>query len=271
MAVVTDVTIERLMKRKLIRMVPFIEKGLTPVGYDVHASDVTVVREDGQARVIDPVDGDFVVPPGAQFLVLTREYLVLHHSLAASIHSQVGLVSMGMSHISTTIDPGWSGRLLLSMVNLTSRAIKVPADHAIATIIFHTTTAPAKRPNNRPKHRSDLIDQLLERDQRKLRALGVDVADRLKDEVDERYRDEAAGSMLGLWDREGRQQVWRWLGAAALFAFGAAMLFGGEAVFELAGPMFPSLGYEHFFPVQISTALAAMGAAYVVWTRKPTE
>jgi len=271
MAVMTDVTISKLMRSRLIKIVPFIAKGLTPVGYDVHASDVTMIREGGETRVIDPVDGVFAVPAGAQFLVLTREYLVLHRSLAATIHSQVGLVSMGMSHISTTIDPGWSGRLLLSMVNLTTREIRVPADHAIATIIFHTTTAPAKRPNNRPKHRSDLIDQLLERDQRKLRALGVDVAERLKDEEDARYRNEAAGSMLGLWDREGRQQVMKVLTCAALFVIGACMLFGGEAVFALVSPMYPSLDYEQFFPVQISTALAAMGGAYVLWTRDPTD
>lgn len=262
MAVMTDVTIRKLVKNKRIQIVPFTEEGLTPVGYDVFSSDITMIRQAGVTRLVDPVGGCFIVPAGAQFLAMTREQIALAPNVAATIHSQVRLVSLGMSHISTTIDPGWDGRLLLAMVNLSGAELKIEADQAIATIVFHTVTAPSKKRHGRAAGRIDIIEQdLLKREEAKLLRLGQGILDaakpRLLDQEDTQNRRAHAEFLAG----EGRRTFARRFFALLVIGGAIAAVCFYRQIWAIAQIVFPDVEAEVF------VAVVALLAGVLVWAR----
>ena len=57
-------------------------------------------------------------------LVLTRESVAISESLTGAFYSKVKVVSDGFGHVSTTLDPGWDGKLLISLNNPTNKKIK---------------------------------------------------------------------------------------------------------------------------------------------------
>ena len=66
------------------------------------------------------------------------------NSVAALIESKVRLVSKGISHISTTIDPGWQGTLLLTFSNQSNNQIVIYDGHPVATIVFFYLSTPVQ-------------------------------------------------------------------------------------------------------------------------------
>lgn len=113
---------------------PFEEKNVTAVGYDVSVGNFVYVL--GQA-LLSPSNGVYRVPSGATIQILTKETMWLSSKLAATIHSRVLLVSRGLAHISTTIDPSWAGPLLITTTNLSKTELALPEHGTFATVMFH--------------------------------------------------------------------------------------------------------------------------------------
>lgn len=82
------------------------------------------------------------IPPGHTFSFNTKEDIHLGSGVAALVESKVKLVSKGVSHISTTIDPGWQGTLLLTLSNLANNDLVLYDDDPIATIVFFYLSTP---------------------------------------------------------------------------------------------------------------------------------
>jgi hypothetical protein len=90
------------------------------------------------------VDGSFRIPSGATVQILTKEAMSLSSKVVGTVHSRVLLVSRGLSHISTTIDAGWSGPLLITTTNFSGGYIAVSPGQTFATVMFHTLQSRSK-------------------------------------------------------------------------------------------------------------------------------
>ena len=121
---------------------PFEEKNVTAVGYDVSVGNFVYVLGQG---LLSPSNGVYRVPSGATIQILTKETMWLSSKLAATIHSRVLLVSRGLAHISTTIDPSWAGPLLITTTNLSKTELALPEHGTFATAA--TLLPPALRSN----------------------------------------------------------------------------------------------------------------------------
>ena len=120
---------------------PFEEKSVTAVGYDVSVGNFVYVLGQG---LLTPQNGIYRIPSGATVQVLTKETLWLSSKLAGTVHSRVLLVSQGLAHISTTIDPSWVGPLLITTTNLSKIEFSLPEGGTFATIVFHTLKTQTK-------------------------------------------------------------------------------------------------------------------------------
>lgn len=67
----------------------------------------------------------FELQPGDSALALTRETIWVSGSIAGTFHSKVAYAAKGLGQISTTLDPGWQGQLLISMNNPNKFPIKI--------------------------------------------------------------------------------------------------------------------------------------------------
>jgi len=70
-------------------------------------------------------------------LVGTNEYIELSESIGASLYTPIRNTDIGLSHISTIIDPGWKGILQIGLTNTSKKAKDLSFLAPICTLRFH--------------------------------------------------------------------------------------------------------------------------------------
>ena len=154
----TDTDIVKLLGKEIV-IDPFDDNGLTSIGYDLSVGEFVYSLSRG---LLTPNDaGQYTIKPGESILVLTKEFLWVSGQLGGTFHSKVSMVSQGYSHISTTLDPHWSGPLLIATSNRSTRKLSLQAGQKFVTIVFYRTPSPATRPHQKPPARRDILFQLL--------------------------------------------------------------------------------------------------------------
>lgn len=125
----TDTQIRHAIKNKDIIIYPFSESNLTPVGYNFSFSKFILSLN---KRNFVPILFDakskceyFILKPNETVLALTHETVSVATDIGGTFHSKVSLVSIGLGHVSTTLDPGWQGQLLVPLNNPTKHSIRV--------------------------------------------------------------------------------------------------------------------------------------------------
>jgi len=157
MTLLTDVDIRKALGKDIV-IEPFLEDLLTPVGYDFTVGDFVFSLEKG---LLEQKDGVYHLPPKSTIQILTKESLWVSDRIGGTFHSKVSLVSKGLSHISTTLDPGWYGPLLITLRNNMDREIPIKTDDAFVTLIFFKVLTPTQSKHMKPAFRKDiLISQL---------------------------------------------------------------------------------------------------------------
>ncbi|MFB2768796.1 deoxycytidine deaminase [Pelatocladus sp. BLCC-F211] len=144
---------------------PFDKKYLTPVGYDLRVGKE--VFSWNKKRVIEiEKDGSIQIEPNDTIVIKTLEDISLSKKVSATIHAMVSkIITKGFSDISTTVDPGWSGKLLISIHNHRDSYTELRFAEPFCTICFYSVGIAAKTNLGRPIDRDDLWDQLLEKAQ----------------------------------------------------------------------------------------------------------
>lgn len=103
------------------------DKRLTPVGFNLSFS--LFIVSVNKKRLCDVfLHGEslqITIEPGDTILALTNEIIWVSSNYAGTLHSKVSYVSKGLGHISTTLDPGWAGQLLISISNPNNRSIDI--------------------------------------------------------------------------------------------------------------------------------------------------
>ncbi|MFB0515598.1 MAG: deoxycytidine triphosphate deaminase, partial [Candidatus Neomarinimicrobiota bacterium] len=122
MSLLTDVDIQKALGKDIV-IEPFSKDSLTPVGYDFTVGNYVLSLEQG---LLNPNhQGFYELPPKSTVQILTKESLWVSGRIGGTFHSKVSLVSKGLSHISTTLDPGWYGPLLITIRNNIDKPIRI--------------------------------------------------------------------------------------------------------------------------------------------------
>jgi deoxycytidine triphosphate deaminase len=110
-----------------ISIFPYDKSRLTPLGYNLTASDFVFSTTQKMLLEVKSNDSEKYVeiPAGDTALVLTREYVSVSSIIAGTFHSRVRTVSSGFGHISTTLDPEWKGPLLIAVNNPSNQKRKL--------------------------------------------------------------------------------------------------------------------------------------------------
>lgn len=87
-----------------------------------------------QKSIYDPNTGKIIIPASDTALIETAECLAVSDRIGGTYHSIVGLVSRGIGHISTTLDPGWIGSSLMAMHNTTNKDIDILTGQRIVSV-----------------------------------------------------------------------------------------------------------------------------------------
>ena len=153
-------TTENWGDKNKIYLYPFDEKSLTPVGYDIRVgekyssalkTDHFTLRE-GELIEIKPKDTILITS-------LEKIGMPKNRKISALILSQVSKVSKGLSHISTTIDPDWEGKLLIAIHNHSRDKVELRFGEPFCTVVFFENKSPSTKDCCKIPDRLDIYEQ----------------------------------------------------------------------------------------------------------------
>jgi len=80
-------------------------------------------------------------------LIETKEIIYVSPRIGGTYHSKVGKVSKGLSHIGTTLDPGYIGTSLISVCNNNDSSIELDVGDTLVSVILYYLKTPTKYRN----------------------------------------------------------------------------------------------------------------------------
>ncbi|HEU5377764.1 MAG TPA: hypothetical protein VFV38_20265 [Ktedonobacteraceae bacterium] len=217
MTVLTDVDIKRVLGKDIV-IEPYSPNALTPVGYDFSIGDFVFSLEYG---LLDPQNDCYMLPAKSTVQILTKESLWVSGRIAGAFHSRVSLVSKGLSHISTTLDPGWYGPLLITLRNNTDKEISLKVGSFFVTLMFFRVQTPTRTPSWKPEFRKDILTtQLSNQTERYIEKIQLilgnpRILEEFKHKVEAANRPMYSKIWLSVQNR-GWREMWRGIGIVAL-------------------------------------------------------
>ncbi|HEY9804720.1 MAG TPA: hypothetical protein V6D25_30585 [Leptolyngbyaceae cyanobacterium] len=140
---------------------PFELKSLTPVGYDIRVGIEAFSKKKRKVILIEK-DGKINIEPNEIVVIRTLENITLSKKVSATIHSIVSqTIDNNLSNISTTIDPGYSGTLLIQISNLHNSSVQLNFKEPLCTICFYNVNSPSKVNRGTENDRDDIWRRLI--------------------------------------------------------------------------------------------------------------
>lgn len=169
-----DIQIDKARKAGELVICPYSENNLTPVGYNLSFSRFIVsLRKKAFVKIRHKGnEWFFYLRSHETVLVLTRETIWVSKFIGGTFHSKVSLVTKGLGHVSTTLDPGWNGQLLVPLNNPTRERIKIVIAHDennakvfetfLTMVLFRAQEASLNTRSDNKAGRIELLEEILE-------------------------------------------------------------------------------------------------------------
>ena len=152
MIILADPEIRNLVKEKAM-IVPFDEKKLQAVSYDISSSDIVMayqsldkavdLRNKKQmelvTRKIDITKG-YHIKPNEYLLVKTKEKFFIPANMTAHVRPRTTFNRFGLVVSDQHMNPNFKGYLYLGLYNATPNIIDIYPDLAIAQMVFEEVT-----------------------------------------------------------------------------------------------------------------------------------
>lgn len=144
MAVLRREDILEYINNNRILIEPFIEKNLEPASYDLELGSILKAG----TGMINLNDGDdFVLQSNEWASVSSKEIIQIPNDLCATYGIRSNITRRGLVHFGgPQIDPGYKGRLFVSVYNPTLEPINLRVGQEFFTIIFHKLTGEVSVP-----------------------------------------------------------------------------------------------------------------------------
>lgn len=136
-----------------------ISYGLSSYGYDVTLAPVFKVFEGNSDLVIDPKHFDdqccveyygdtCIIPPNSLALGYTNEYFNIPKDVLSICLGKSTYARCGIHVLTTPLESGWSGQVVIEIANLTPNPVKIYANEGIAQFLFIKGASQCKTPYN---------------------------------------------------------------------------------------------------------------------------
>jgi deoxycytidine triphosphate deaminase len=156
MTALSDQDIKRELGKNIL-IYPFRSKNIKNASYNLTASKLawslqtkTSIYQEDQSDNNKP--GKLVIPPNTTALIETLETIWVSSRICGTYHSKVALVSKGLGHIGTTLDPEYIGLSLITVHNHSDKDIEIipEQDTFVSLMFFYVKTGSSCSDNNSP-------------------------------------------------------------------------------------------------------------------------
>lgn len=167
------------------------DERLTPAGFNFSFTNfiISLNKKEPCDLQINEKTGEiyFNLAAGDTALALTRETIWVSGKYAGTFHSKVGFAAKGLGQISTTLDPGWKGQLLISINNPNKNDVpvvigeRIKPDNTIKyrtfiTLCLYALETPATKRSDNTSGRLEIIDEVLAQNFEKNSSLIFDIS-----------------------------------------------------------------------------------------------
>jgi dCTP deaminase len=131
MAVLSDTDIEQALQNKKLGIEPFIQKNLTPNGYDLSIDEVYLRITNEHIK-----DGVAVIPPLTWFAISTKEFITMGPQITSQLWIRSSYARKGIMASFGKVDAGFHGTLTFGCFNASDKEVEIPVGDRFCQIVF---------------------------------------------------------------------------------------------------------------------------------------
>jgi len=131
MAVLSDKNIRELIRNGELSIEPFVEKNLTPNGYDLTIDEIYIKKTDQYIK-----DSIAKIPPLTWFAVSTREFVKMGAKVVSQLWIRSSYARKGIIASFGKVDAGFHGTLTISCFNASHEEVEMPIGDRFCQIVF---------------------------------------------------------------------------------------------------------------------------------------
>lgn len=121
---------------KNILIHPFHLENLGPFSYDLCVGDEGLALRT-KRRIPVAKKKEIIMKPSDIFLVMTQEYIGLPRDFAGSVMPRFCFVREGIIQSMTKIDPTWFGKIIVAIINYSTKPFRLVHGHPFCTLVIH--------------------------------------------------------------------------------------------------------------------------------------
>ena len=131
MSILSDRDIKRLIDNSSLGIEPFIEKNLTPNGYDLSIEEVYIRKTEEHIK-----KGIAVIPPLTWFAISTKEFVKMGPQITSQLWIRSSYARKGVMVSFGKVDAGFHGTLTISCFNSNDKPLEIPIGDRFCQIVF---------------------------------------------------------------------------------------------------------------------------------------
>ena len=131
MSILSDLDIKKSMDNNDLGIEPFIEKNLTPNGYDLSIEEVFIKKTDKFIK-----EGMAVIPPLTWFAISTKEFVKRGPQITSQLWIRSSYARKGVMASFGKVDAGFHGTLTISCFNSNDEPLEIPIGDRFCQIVF---------------------------------------------------------------------------------------------------------------------------------------
>jgi deoxycytidine triphosphate deaminase len=157
MSILSDRDFRRELGNNIL-IYPFDEGNLKGASYNLTASKLAWCINDEKTAF----DGTkIIIPKKSTVLIHTNEIIWVSNKIAGTYHSKVSLVSKGIGHIGTTLDPEYIGSSLITLHNHSEHDITLtPEEDIFVSIVFYYVKTKSSVSHGNLAGRPDILNNI---------------------------------------------------------------------------------------------------------------
>ena len=140
MCILSDKDILERMRAGELRINDYHERSLTPNGYDLRISEISVRGKDGIIK-----EGTVSIPPRAMFYVSTVEKISMPPDVCAQLWLRTTWIRKGIIGAFGKIDAGFEGTLTLGAYNASEDTVDISVNERFCQMVFETLHSSADK------------------------------------------------------------------------------------------------------------------------------
>lgn len=136
MTVLSDIDIKKSMESNNLGIEPFVEKNLTPNGYDLSIDEVFIRKTDEYIK-----EGAAIIPPQTWFAISTKEFVKMGPQITSQLWIRSSYARKGVMASFGKVDAGFHGNLTISCFNSNDEPLEIPIGDRFCQIVFENLSS----------------------------------------------------------------------------------------------------------------------------------